>query len=78
MLAGFWSIRFGGYRHGGIINDEEAFLMYVYRMHDYKKLTSMEEEFGIDCTQLSKIFDQCCFLMATSLQHISIYYSLDF
>ena len=56
MLAGFWSIRFGGDRHGGIINDEEAFLMYVYRMHDYKKLTSMEEEFGIDCTQLNKTF----------------------
>ena len=70
-------IRYGGDRHGGIINGEEAFLIYLNRMHDYKKLTSMEEEFGIDYTQLSKIFNQCCFLMATT--HFNLLFNnLDF
>ena len=29
-------IRYGGDRHGGIINGEEAILIYLNRMHDYK------------------------------------------
>ena len=37
----------------------------------------MEEEFGIDYTQLSKIFNQCCFLMATT--HFNLLFNnLDF
>lgn len=40
------------------IHPEEAFLIYLGRMHDYRKLTSLEREFGRDYSQLSRIFNK--------------------
>jgi len=40
------------------VHPEEAFLIFLNRMHDYRKLSSMEREFGRDYSQISRIFNE--------------------
>jgi len=52
------------------IHREEAFLIYCARMHDYRKLSSFEREFGIEYTQLSRIFKHCSIQMSQRHFHL--------
>jgi hypothetical protein len=53
------------------IHPEEAFLIFLIRMHDYRKLTSFEAEFGLDYSVLSRTFNYVSNLLAiTHIQRI--------
>ena len=40
-----------------IFHREEAFLVFLARHHDYRKLSSFERHYGIEYTQLSRLFN---------------------
>lgn len=56
--------------NGSKFHPEEAFLIYLSRMHNYEKLTNMQEHFGIEYTQLSRCFNHISYLMSTTHLHL--------
>jgi hypothetical protein len=43
--------------NGSVFHREEAFLVFLTRHHAYRKLSSFERHYGIEYTQLSRLFN---------------------
>jgi hypothetical protein len=56
---------------------EEAFLIMLYRMTSYEKFTRMQHEFGIEYTQLSRIF-KCTIALLVERNHYLLTDNLDY
>lgn len=55
------------------VNSEEAFLIYLCRMHSFNKLTTIEREFGLSYTIISRIYNEVTYRMA--VQHFDLLFN---